>query len=387
MNNYLYVHTKVRRLGYLKLLIQQFFKTDFQSIMTFNMYFEKIASSDLIKNQLHDYSYLFNRDSKGIIEKINTGRSAYPYIKFAEDLNLIAKSNYSYVLAKYCKVYRVIYYKYLVEKDRYKHIGDNIDPYEYDLFDSVKEFPNIFLCNNLDKCFFLSLILKNDFLIIKSILYIIFCGNNSPVSTKGIKFYFIKIKLFETMISELQTFLSKSLMATDEKNKIRDLIRKYQSNTFSMRSFENLVEPRINWLMDLDLIDNSKYKYDRLSLSEQGEKLFKAIKSEINVNSLLENKYFSIINDLYNISNKVDKPSDKKIDKYIDEAFDYFKTLAPNRITISQAINYVCFSCMLKDGQIAEYQEIKNHLFKSEKKQYIIDWFPSENDGSMKKRE
>lgn len=44
-------------------------------------------------------------------------------------------------------------------------------------------------------------------------------------------------------------------------------------------------------------------------------------------------------------------------------------------------------NCFLKDGLIIEYEEIKKYIFNSEGLKYIIDWFPSENDGSMKKRE
>ena len=66
-------------------------------------------------------------------------------------------------------------------------------------------------------------------------------------------------------------------------------------------------------------------------------------------------------------------------------AFVNFRTLAPNRITASQAINYIVLMCLLREGFILEYNEVKKYLFSIDGKGYSIDWFPSENDGSIKK--
>jgi len=40
--------------------------------------------------------------------------------------------------------------------------------------------------------------------------------------------------------------------------------------------------------------------------------------------------------------------------------------------------------CLLRDGIIAEYKDIKKFIFTIDGKGYTIDWFPSENDGSIK---
>ncbi len=48
------LHTKVRRLGYLKLLVEQYLERDFLPVNTFNQYFEKLASDRSVLRQLED---------------------------------------------------------------------------------------------------------------------------------------------------------------------------------------------------------------------------------------------------------------------------------------------------------------------------------------------
>lgn len=384
---YLSLHTKVRRLGYLKLILEQYFDKDFLSANTFNQYFEKLASKEIVKKQLDDYLFIFQRDSKGVIENIGSGNSARPYVKLAENLSIIAKHNYSYILTKHSKVYKILYNNYRVNSHSFKYINEQIPLYQLDLFRNDDQLYNIFYCNTLDRYYFLKQLFEKDFLFIKTIFRVIKENPGKNISKNGIKYFYIKKSLFKSLASELKFQLKSNIFKPLEKQQALALLDKFESNKLSIRSYESIVEPRISWLIDLNLIDIKSYTNDFLILSDHGEILLNEIKGVSDVTFFLENNFLKTFNLVYNITSKVEKPSDKKLDKYIDESFMYFKTLAPNRITISQAINYAVMSCFLKDGLIIEYEEVKKYIFNSEGLKYIIDWFPSENDGSMKKRE
>ena len=169
MFEYLSLHTKVRRLGYLKLLIEQYFDRDFLSISSFNQFFEKVAADKGVQRQLEEYYKYYKKDNKGIIEFLGTGASAGPYTKLAEDLAIIAKSNYSFILTKTGKVYKVIFEKYRKEREKFKFIEELNVSIPILLFEEAQK-NNLFVLNSLDKFFFLKLILEKDFLYMKSIL-------------------------------------------------------------------------------------------------------------------------------------------------------------------------------------------------------------------------
>ena len=73
---------------------------------------------------------------------------------------------------------------------------------------------------------------------------------------------------------------------------------------------------------------------------------FKVDKNQIDLNNILEKIYY-----------------------YIDYSFDLFKTLAPNRVTASQAANYTKYKLYLDDNIKVGYQYILGKL--SEKEHFI----------------
>jgi hypothetical protein len=71
---------------------------------------------------------------------------------------------------------------------------------------------------------------------------------------------------------------------------------------------------------------------------------------------------------------------------YTDEAFKLFKTEAPNRIAASQAIEFVSLKAFLEDHRILEASDVKEYLSKQKTNKYSLDWYASENDGSLSKK-
>src|SRR5690606_4597102 len=152
-----------------------------------------------------------------------------------------------------------------------------------------------------------------------------------------------------------------------------------------IRSYESIIEPRINWLLDLDLIDSIYHKQGFLKLSSAGNIFLNSVEGIFNSEEFIENFYIETFSKTYSLNPIMGSNICKKIDKYLNFAFLNFKTLSPNRITASQAFTYISWMLLLREGFVAEYNDIKNYIFANDGKGYTIDWFPSENDGSLKK--
>jgi hypothetical protein len=103
---------------------------------------------------------------------------------------------------------------------------------------------------------------------------------------------------------------------------------------------------------------------------------------ELILTSYFEQNYFEIFNSIFELNSSKEILDELKIEKYLLEAFIIFKTNAPNRIAASQGIDYVCFKSFLEDRLIIESKELRNHLQETNNK-FSLDWFNTENDGTL----
>ena len=188
----------------------------------------------------------------------------------------------------------------------------------------------------------------------------------------------------EELLTQVKATHNFSQLSQSEKRKAVRLEKNISSKNLQVRSYESIVEPRVNWLLDLDLIDSKKHCQDILVLSAQGEIFLESVKNVYDIGTFIENDYVKTYCATYKINPKSETIIEKRIEKYLNFAFINFKTLAPKRINASQAFNYISVMCLLRDGIVAEYKDIKNYIFTKDGKGFTIDWFPSENDGSIK---
>lgn len=153
---------------------------------------------------------------------------------------------------------------------------------------------------------------------------------------------------------------------------------------------EHIIEPRLNWMLDLDLIiiDHNKskklYRLNKTGLSLHTLIYSTYIESENKlkaINYILDNTFFQLFSEAFNLSKSLFQIDLQLIDCLTKEAFELFKTDAPNRIPASIAIDYICYIYFFKYDKIIEYNQVKQILLKSET--IGIDWFASENDGSI----
>lgn len=354
-------NTKTRRLGYLKLIVELFESSNYFPITYLGKRIE--TDSMLYNDALYEYGSRMG-DDKGLIKKTDSGSSAKPYIQLLEQLNLLTQVNSSYILTKQSKIYFQLN-KFLKQ--------------EIDVVDA-----NLFQLNLLDKLFFFRRILISDPLYIWVIIDIIFIARK-PIGTMLIKKLFVDYIKNELDLSQAHS----NNNAT--KRKIIDLKTRISSWQKPLTYLEHIVEPRINWLVDLGILELKTESKEKLYyFSKSGlnliNVLFEILEKNLNkhliIESVINNHYFYIFNYIFDLNKDKGSLDVNKIENYLLEAFQVFKTEAPNRIAASQAIDYVCFKSFFEDNLIMEFEEIKKYLQRPNNK-FSMDWFKTENDGTL----
>lgn len=356
-------NTKVRRLGYLKLisdLFENYSKIPTQKI---DNRFEEYA--ELAKNDLLRYP-----NSKGLIKKTKTGISAKPYIGFFTNIDWLTKLNRVYIAGKAMKVYQILKKQDVKDKDE-----------------------NSFYLSTFDKSFFLEKILINDYFYISSLIELLYINSNNCS-------YQYLIETFQgSLVKKLNDILGSDRVIASSKElreirAVRDRINGWEKPE---KYLEHLIMPRLNWLFDLGLINF--YKHQRSSqetlyqLNDKGKSLFKhfCFWTDLNQGYILnpvpfiKTSYMQIFHYVYG---EVDlaKTSDRlqineKIDKYIIESLNLFKTLAPNRVTSSQAFLYIKNKIYFSDGLVIEEKSIEDYLIRGAREKFVYKFQEQYGDG------
>jgi hypothetical protein len=357
--NILNTNTKSRRIGYLKLLATFFSQNQKVPIDKLNKKFEVFAIQ--YSTSLDSY-----KNSKGLIQKTKTGNSAQPYINLAYEIGWIISINNIALPSKQMKVYLELR-KELVNSER-----------------------NPFFLDSLDKIVFLETILSTDFLYFSIILELLF--------TKAVNSYKDLVLQFQKfVIFRLNEFSGKFRMSNETKllKSYRIIQERIEKWTEPDTYLEHVLMPRINWLLDLDLVSMDKEL--RIELAPAGNRLFKHLCywNDINTDRVINPKEFlklfavHVCDSIYNKedgANKLAKEEIEKIvNKYINESFHYFKTLAPNRVTASQAITYTKYKMYLTTGVRIGAKAIENYLQNQATGTYIYKYQKQYDDGYIQK--
>lgn len=354
-------NTKTRRLGYLKLIVELFESSNYFPITYLGKRIE--TDSMLYNDALYEYGSRMG-DDKGLIKKTDSGSSAKPYIELLEELNLLTQVNNSYILTKQSKIYFQL-------NKLIKQKNDRVDS-------------NLFQLNQLDKLFFFRQILVSDPLYLWVILDIIFIVQQ-PIGTMSIK------KLFVDYIKNELDLNQQYSNNNATKRKIMELKTRISSWKKPLTYLEHIIEPRINWLVDLGILElKTESKEKQYFFSKSGLNLInvfseifeKSLNKQLILRSIIENHYFYIFNYIFDLNKNNGDLDASKIDNYLLEAFRIFKTDAPNRIAASQGIDYVCFKSFFEDNIIMEFEEAKKYLQKPNNR-FSMDWFKTENDGAL----
>ncbi|MBN7813425.1 hypothetical protein J0A68_20890 [Algoriphagus sp. H41] len=349
-------NTKVRRLGYFKVL--SWFVGEYGRVPVFSMNkkFENFCLS-------YQSSLDINKYRRGLVVESRTGVSAKPYIDVAVNMGLLTKINNLYHVGKNFKVYQAVQNQF-----------------------SVKE--NVFVLDDFDRLYFLERILKSDYLYFSNLLELIFIEEEIEYSRL--------LDLFQgKLLSRLSEF-KESLYGYDIKvsREIAHLITRIKSWDKPRVYLEHVLMPRLNWMLDLGLISNS-FK-TRYVLTNAGRKVFShfAIWNDLNKSNIVSPDFFidkfivHLYDDCFNngeIVNPVDFGFiENMIFKYVDDSFELFRTLAPNRVTISQAANYAKYMLYFSDKILVGYEFVLRVL-KSNSRGFVFKYQEQYKDGYIQK--
>lgn len=350
-------NTKVRRLGYFKIMSNFFNENKKFPASIINKKFEDYCL--LYKNELEDNSF-----KKGLIIKTKSGVSAKPYIDTALDINLLSKVNNVFNVGKSFKVYQNLNSQY-------------------------SNSNNIFELTDFDKVYFLECILKNDFFYFSNLLELFFLNRKTT--------YLVLVKKYQAqLILRLEDYKKQNIYDNRKILKNIDVILKRINNWEKAEVYlEHIIMPRINWMLDFDLLTSNNNEY---ILTEKGLKLFKhlCVWNDINTDKIISSDSFidrfmiHTFDDCYKSSvdeNLIDrKIIIEKIYYYIASSFDLFKTLAPNRVTASQAANYTKYKLYFDDNIKVGYQFILGKLSEKEQDKFIFKYQEQYQDGYIQRK-
>ena len=351
---YLISNTKLRRLGYLKVLLSMFTNNEEYAVSSFNKKFELFAIE-------FEPFLLGYKNTKGVIKETKNGISASPYVELALNLGLIIKNAYAYQLGKSGKVYNILQKELDLKWD---------NPFQMSMFDIT---------------FFLELLLREDYWFLYNIL-------DQTMKASHIKYINLK-KIFKQVL--LENISEIKYKYTDEvsNKKVGDIEERLKKWNDKDSYMEHILMPRLNWLYDLNLIELKKdLSY---TLTSYGVALFQrfvqcnniAHHTIISAEDYLNNFYLKIINDIFDLSKKrfnfaVDTDI---LDMYLNQSFDLFKTLAPNRTTFSLFANYAKLMLFFKHSIVIDEGDIRFYYGSKNNTKYIFKYQEQYKDGFIQK--
>lgn len=345
--------TKVRRLGYFKLMLSLFK----ENLLYLEKPFLKKVSAVAAE---HEEELLNYKNTKGIIKQTNTGGAAKPYVEVALGLNLINKVGSGYEQGKLGRAYNAL----------------------------QQESSNLFYLGIIDKAFFLEAILRNDYLYIFTLLEYAYTAQfPSYTDAKGV----------------YQQMLLRNLHSMKEGANRVDSIKKLNFQMVERRIrewkkpdvyLEHVLMPRLNWLYDLELLvlrNNLSFE-----LTQEGERLFSTICGWRDISDTvitdpapyLDACFMKVFGDVYGMycyKNASEAEIDNYLKSYLEESFRLFKTFAPNRVTFSVFANYAKWKLLKETGCTIDIDDIEKGFLKRYEDEYIFKYQKFYNDGYIQK--
>lgn len=342
-------NTKTRRLGYLKLL--SVFIKDKSPAFSINKKFESFCGN-------YTDDLLLNSNPKGLIQQTVSGSSAKPYIELANNLSLITKINNVYHSGKTFKVYQQIYYD-ISEK-------------------------SVFSLSDFDIIYFLETILKNDYFYFYQLLEIIYL--EGEIDYKTLK------EIYQIKLIDLLKRYSRKIFDRKKNTEIQIVLKRISNWEKPEIYLEHIIMPRLNWMVDLKIIE---LNFNVATITNRGEKLFQhfLIWNDINTSlvisphDFLDRFIIHLFEDCYSREKFENPPLEvvkSRMYYYINKSFDYFRTLAPNRVTASQAIHYTKYMLYFKEHIKVGYKFIERNL--SEDDEFIFRYQEQYQDGYIQKK-
>lgn len=348
--------TKVRRLGYVKLLLRFF--TSYNQV-----------PASLLSKKFEIYCQEYNsllgvyKNTKGAIKITKSGVSSKPYIELALKLGLIQNSIGVYQLGKLGKVYNIL-----------KRILDDLDD-------------NPFVLTTFDTSFFLEHLLREDYMYITELLSDIKKYSDWSYKSRKGSFQHILLSKIDRLIDELSTSNAKDLLY------LRSIKQRIVEWDNPETYIEHIIMPRLNWLYDMDFIDLDEHDY-HVVLTRKGDLLLQSLSfiNDVhngplaNISDCIGSYYMKILRAIGITNGEIDIGNWHDFENLLNDCFGYFYTLAPNRVTISQTESYIRFCLLFKFSRVVEHNDLIKIFASLDKTNYIFKYQDQYNDGYIQKR-
>ena len=351
---FLGTNTKVRRMGYLGVLLSLF--KDSPRIAKKNL-------SRLLEQKAQDYRSALDsyKNQKGVILPSKTGVSAIPYIKLAMEMGIIREMTGHYELGKMGRVY--------VEMQKETYI----------------EHTNPFELTAIEKMFWLERLLEDDFVYLFTLMEYAFVCDTPSYSDLRKQFNVLVLKKLEILYSNAHETLPKTAL--------RSAIRRIKGWKKAEVYLEHVLMPRLNWLYDLGLLDLRRDL--TFELTREGRLLFlnMAVWRDLrqadvcNPTSLLDVYYMHVANDVFMEGQGRDNEDTRDaLTEVLAYSFDHFKTMAPNRVTYSVYQAFAKYTLLRDKLLVVESADIKENYLPSLTDRYVFMFQRYYNDGFIQKK-
>ena len=352
--NFLATNTKVRRLGYLGLLLKLF--DDSPRIAKKNL--GRMLEQKAIEHKTSLDAY---KNQKGVILPSKTGVSANPYIKMALEIGVIREMTGHYELGKMGRVY--------IEMLKVIHSAPT----------------NPFDLTTIEKVFWLERLLEEDFIYLYTIIEYAFAS--------GVPSYADLRKRFDGLVVNKLEALHSNAHETLPKTALRNAIQRIKSWKKAEVYLEHILMPRLNWLYDLGLLD--LHKDLSFDLTREGRLLFLCLaewrdlrQADVcNPASLLEVYYMHVANDVFMAGQGNDsEETGEALTDALTYSFNHFKTMAPNRVTYSVYQAFAKYTLLQEKKLVVESVDIKEGYLPSVSDKYVFMFQRYYNDGFIQKK-
>jgi hypothetical protein len=341
---------KIRRLGYIKLILSLF--NDKDLIPESKLLREINANATLYESYLKQY-----KNTTGLILASKTGSSLKPYTELALRLQLLSKNLQMFQIGKTSRAY----------------------------LQSLHIEGNVFELNLADKAFFLEALLSYDYLYIFTILYYVF-------THVGCTYEKLKKGFQKSVLEYLHNVIGGGEnIPLDKKLKILNVIGRIKNWQRTEVYLDHILIPRLNWLYDLDIINlTNDFSF---SLTVAGKRLIIWMtvlqdinhKQTTNIQNGLNASMMRIVDSIYDLQYVIyDSKASSYLDSLIEKSFSLFKTLIRNRVTFSVLLTYVKLQMMEEYNIIIDANDIVGYIKNNNK--YILKFQRSYGDGYLQKR-
>lgn len=350
-------NTKARRFLYLFEIAKQFPAKGGLPNRILNKFLENKVSN--LTSELRDSGY-----SKGLVISKGTGNSIKPYTDLAISMGLLSEANNSFLISKKFRIF-ISTETFLSSRPLKDRNHDNLRNY-----------------------FFLQWLLETDFLYLSCLIELI--NLEETVSTVRL------IQIFQSSVLRRLDWLLQNCngwkkVEIQNIEIIRTRIHDWKKPKVYL---EHVLAPRLNWLKDMSLL--IEVKPNVWALTKSGSILNDYLESwtdlnygyPANMDWFLSEKYSTIFKSVYQIEIRVASDIERTalVNEYLGFAFDFFKTLAPNRISLNQTSAFIS-ACSLFDKSVVLEQSEVSRMFEAELSDHVVvKQHRQLNDGYIQKR-